>query len=258
MPYDWPSNEDLEKADSGRCAHIAETFSGKSVDIDTKRNYLDSTGKVQTQHAKINEIPINWIAHQYPGKASSESPFISEFVMLHDDVNTRKMILWSEPSSSGSKKGGAAKKAVLVADDIVALRDIIGVYRYHTYPEIQKILTMQIERIGAAFKYLENGPLKSPSYKPMSTTLESQWNAYMKAKYASIITDIETTMKDLTDDLKKTKVKRGWLELLRRGAGKTTSSLCGQESDEAKMNARIDLLLKEYEAVKGKWKNPMP
>lgn len=141
---------------------------------------------------------------------------------------------------------------------VVALRDIIGVYRYHTYPDVQKILTAQVNRIGAAFKYLEEGPLKTPSYTPMATSLESQWNAYMKAKYTSVIADIESSTKTMTEDLKKAKVKRDWLARLRRGAGSTTGPLCGQEKDRAKMNERITLLLKEYEAVKGKWKNPIP
>lgn len=65
-------------------------------------------------------------------------------------------------------------------------------------------------------------------------------------------------MKELSADLEKSKVKRGWLDLVKRGAGSTTGPLCGQEKDKKKLNERIALLLKEYEEVKGKWKNSMP
>ena len=55
----------------------------------------------------------------------------------------------------------------------------------------------------------------------MATSLESQWNAYIKAKYASVIADIESNMKTLSADLEKAKVKRSWLKRLKRGAGST-------------------------------------
>jgi len=100
------------------------------------------------------------------------------------------------------------------------LRDIIGVYRYHSLPEVQDVLTAQINRNGTAFEYLEQGPLKG-GYVPMATSLESQWNAYIKAKYASVIADIESNMKTLSADLEKAKVKRSWLKRLKRGAGST-------------------------------------
>jgi hypothetical protein len=167
------------------------------------------------------------------------------------------------PSKTGSKR--PSKSWTLSSNNegkcnaVVALRDIIGVYRYHLLPEIQEVLTAQIDRIGTAFEYLEQGPLKkSGGYVPMATSLKSQWNAYVKAKYASVIADIDSTMKTLSADLEKAKVKRSWLSRLKRGAGSTRGPLCGQEKDKKKMNDRIELLLKEYEAVKGKWKNPMP
>lgn len=166
------------------------------------------------------------------------------------------------PSKTGSKR--KSKTWTLSTNNegkcnaVIALRDIIGVYRYHSTPEVQKIMNAQVKRIGTAFKYLENGPLGATGYTPMATSLESQWNAYMKAKYAKVIDNIESTMKTLSEDLEKSKVKRGWLDLGRRGAGSTLSPLCGQEKDKTKMNDRIVLLLKEYEDVKGKWKNPMP
>ena len=145
---------------------------------------------------------------------------------------------------------------------VVALRDIIGVYRYHSYSEVQEILTAQVNRIGTALKYLEQGPLKTlkipGGYEPMKPSLESQWDTYMKARYASVISGIESTMKTLTEDLEKAKVKRGWLSRLKRGTGSTVGPLCGQEKDKKKMNDRIALLLKEYKDVKDKWKNPMP
>jgi hypothetical protein len=166
------------------------------------------------------------------------------------------------PSKTGSKR---KSKSWMISTNnegkchaVVALRDIIGVYKYHSYPEVQSILTAQITRIGAAFKYLEDGPLKGTTYQPMKTSLESQWNTYIKAKYASVIADINSTMMSLKVDLEQAKAKRGWPSLLRRGAGKTTGPLCGLEPDKVKMNNRIALLLKEYDAVKGKWKNPMP
>jgi hypothetical protein len=154
---------------------------------------------------------------------------------------------------------------------VVALRDVIGVYRYHTYPEIQTILTAQIDRIGTAFNYLETGPLASKQYPnpngqgtfgytAMATPLQDQWKAYLKEKYASVIEDIEDTMKTHAADLEAAKVKRGWLEYLgKRAVGPAGGPLCGAEPDKTKMNARITMLLKEYEAVKkNKWVNPMP
>jgi hypothetical protein len=166
------------------------------------------------------------------------------------------------PSKTGSKRKSKSWTISMnnegKCNALVALRDIIGVYKYHSYSEIQSTLTAQIDRVGTAFKYLEDGPLKATAYKPMPTSLESQWNAYIKSKYSSVITDIESTMKSLKEDLEQAKVKRDWFSLLKRGAGKTTGPLCGLEPDKTKMNNRIALLVKEYEAVKGKWKNPKP
>lgn len=188
-----------------------------------------------------------------------------------DLVSDDKWTRWTEknqyqavsPSKTGSKR--PSKTWTLSPNNegkcqaVVALRDIIGVYRYRSYPEVQEIMTAQIDRIGTAFKYLEQGPLKKPGgYVPMATSLESQWNTHMKARYASVISEIESTMKTLSADLGKAKVKRSWLSRLKRGTGSSAGPLCGQEKDKQKMNDRINLLIKEYEAVKGKWKNPMP
>jgi hypothetical protein len=151
---------------------------------------------------------------------------------------------------------------------VVGLRDIIAVYTYHADPAIQKILTAQVDRIGAAFEYLENGPLrtatfsdpndplKTTKYTPMKTSLRSQWEEYMKEKYDSRISEIEKLMEKWVQDIERAKVKRSLANAEKRGTGVTRSSMCGEESNKADMNKRIDLVLKAYRN-RGKWTNPM-
>ena len=167
-----------------------------------------------------------------------------------------------------SEKLTASDKNQGLCTAVVALRDIIGVYQYHTTPEIKTILTAQVNRIGAAFEYLETEPLKAITwpnlqdpkkpikYQPMATSLKAQWDKYMKDKYDSVITDIEEVMETWTDKLNKGRVKRALLNAEKRGTGNTRSDLCGEEPNKVNMNKRIDLVLKAY-AGKGTWKNPM-
>lgn len=74
----------------------------------------------------------------------------------------------------------------------------------------------------------------------------------MKAKLNNVIDGIGSTMYVLAKDLDSVQVKkRGWLDYFeKRAAGKTTGPLCGEETVSAKMRARIDMPLKEYNAVK--------
>lgn len=151
---------------------------------------------------------------------------------------------------------------------VITLRDIIAVYEYHTTPEIEKIITAQVDRIGAAFEYLETGPLKATTftyrndpntpitYSPMATSLKAQWEEYMAAKYDKVIEEIEEEMTLWTGKLKSVKVKRALQSAEKRGTGNTRSDLCGEEPNKTDMNKRIDLVLEAY-ANKGTWKNPM-
>jgi hypothetical protein len=151
---------------------------------------------------------------------------------------------------------------------VTSLRDILAVYTYHADPAIQKIMTAQVDRIGAAFEYLENGPLKTATfddltnagkkikYNPMTTSLKSQWEDYMKEKYTSRISEIEKLMETYAKRLEGAKVKRSLINAEKRGTGKTNSDMCGEESNKANMNKRIDLVLKAYKN-RGKWTSPM-
>lgn len=176
----------------------------------------------------------------------------------------------NKKQKTGKKKTKADKNQNL-CEIVVTFRDLIGVYKYHTFPEIEKILAAQIGRIGAALKYLEEGPLKTAKhadksdpndpdktfeYKPMATTLEAQWKEYIKAKYTRVIGDLETVLEDLNTKLTASKIKRSLSVAEKRGGGSVRSDLCGEEADNAAMNKRIDMVLAEYKSVKGKWKAP--
>ena len=129
-------------------------------------------------------------------------------------------------------------------------------------------MTAQIDRIGAAFEYLESGPqmtttfadIKDPSkiikYTPMKTSLKFQWEKYMKERYDSRILEIETLMETWVKDIERAKVKRSLVNADKRGTGITRSNMCGEETNKGDMNKRIDLVLEAYRN-RGKWKNPM-
>jgi hypothetical protein len=204
------------------------------------------------------------------GKKGAKKP-----KMVNEDKMTKYMDNWYwtvTPIKKGNKKSKSEKQTKSdknqgLCNAVVSLRDIIGVYKYHTTPEIGKILTAQINRIGAAFEYLETGPLKAMvfpdpknpqktiTYPPMATSLKAQWDKYMEDKYESVITDIEKIMKTWTAKIDTVKVKRSLLNAEKRGTGSTNSNLCGEEPDKKDMNKRIDLVLEAY-ANKGTWKNP--
>lgn len=164
------------------------------------------------------------------------------------------------------------------------LRDLVGVQQYHMTAEIQKHLTAQINRIGTALEYLEKGPLtkvvytgKEESYTPMPAgSLKKQWDDYIDKKYDKAIktlgdamTEIATrlsakkagaaasgtTIPDRTSSAKNTpgKLKTG---MTKRGAGDPNSKYCSKEPNNAAMGMRIDMVLAEYNAVKGKWTKP--
>jgi hypothetical protein len=174
--------------------------------------------------------------------------------------------------SNGKRKKSSSWKASTknqgLCRAVVGLRDIIAVYTYHADPAIQTILTAQIDRIGAAFEYLETGPLKTATfddpkdptkrvnYTPMKTSLKSQWESYMKGIYTSRISEIEKLMETWVKDLKGAKVKRSMINAEKGGVGSIRSVMCGEESNKSDMNKRIDLVLKTYEN-RGQWTNPM-
>lgn len=157
---------------------------------------------------------------------------------------------------------------------MVAIRDLIGVIQYHANSDIEAILQKQIARIGDALEYLETGPLSEikdfkvdkedptlSGYEAMKAgSLKTQWEAYIKEKYETAITSLntklETYIKDLDDLATKAKVTRSLVKPDKRGTASPNGLLCGQESDKARMKKRIELLKAEYAKNKGKWKSP--
>ena len=77
------------QSDDKRCKHFVKYFEN-DVDIDTVWKVKDAQGKSSDKTVQWRERAIDWVAHQYPGSKKSRSLFSYEFVMLHDDVNTRK------------------------------------------------------------------------------------------------------------------------------------------------------------------------
>ncbi|KAF1963797.1 hypothetical protein CC80DRAFT_13256 [Byssothecium circinans] len=194
-----------------------------------------------------------WLGGQYWTKT----------ITYETDSNGKRRKIESNKLTKSDKNQG-------LCEAVVTLRDIVGVYKYHTYKDIQDILTAQIDRIGTALEYLETGPLKTAqipdpanptgqlAYVPMATgALKAQWDAYIKKKYTRVIADLEKTMDDIVPKLKKAKLaRRGLLGAEKRGTGSTRGPLCGEEPDKTKMNKRIDYVIDAYEK-KGTWKNPV-
>ena len=164
------------------------------------------------------------------------------------------------------------------------LRDLVGVQQYHMTAEIQKRLTAQINRIGTALEYLETGPLKNvvytgkeASYTPMPAgSLKKQWDDYIDKKYDKAIKTLDDAMTEIATKLSakkagaaasgkttsdktssaKTAQGKPKAGMLKRGAGDPNSKYCSKEPNKDAMAKRIDMVLAEYNAVKGKWTKP--
>lgn len=195
-----------------------------------------------------------------------------------------------DPDSKKRSKWTPSDKNQGYCETVVALRDLVGVQKYHATPEIATILTDQIDRITEALKYLEEGPFKDYSkddpnsivnppvqikYVQMKEgTLEAQWKEFIKKKHTKVIKDLDTIMEQLATKLKaakpvnagqststqppakKPKTGTGKTGSVKRGTGEVNGPFCGQESDGAAMKKRIDAVLAEYNKWKGKWTNP--
>ncbi|CAI6331882.1 unnamed protein product [Periconia digitata] len=279
---EWQVFLDFVRGDADRCTHFAKYFQ-EVVRVDVT---LDSGKLIQGK-----ERAIDYLAHQYPGNQKDTlfgQTFVDEFVSLHDGVNGRKMVLWSGGdliassvwnrwnAGKSDKTGKAAAANENLCEAVTAVRDLIGVIRYHTDANVEKILKAQIARIGVALEYLEkkDGPLSKIDYifdpaNPATISkyeamkegsLKSQWDTYIKELHASVVKSLDDKLEKYVNNLeaaaKKSGVKRSLVKPDRRGAGNPNGPLCGQEADKAKMKKRIDLLVAEYNKVKGTWKSP--
>lgn len=73
--------------DKSICAHIQKFYMSK-VSIDTKVSVKDKDGEFKKVAKKTTEDPaIDWVAHQYPDTAFTDSHFGYEFVALGAPVN---------------------------------------------------------------------------------------------------------------------------------------------------------------------------
>ncbi|KAF2635478.1 hypothetical protein P280DRAFT_523023 [Massarina eburnea CBS 473.64] len=296
---EWQALVDFLRIDKDRCKHIAKFFQ-KVVEIDTTLKVKTNDGKgVEIDEAvRGKERALDYVAHQFPGNGAGGfvNKFKYEFVSLHDGVNTRKERLWSmgqankakpkmiadndikkniqngykkpykKPDGTTGYKWTHSDKNQGLCTAVVALREIIAVWGYHATPSVQAIMTTQVNRIGDALKYLEDGPLKNIDfsdpkdstktikYQPMASPLKTQWDDYMKTRYASVKQDLEKTMSDWVPKLQAATAKRSLMTVEKRGTKNNLGPRCAEEPDRAKMKFRINSIDRVYK-TKGAW-NP--
>lgn len=80
----------------------------------------------------------------------------------------------------------------------------------------------------------------------------------MKARYASVISEMESAMKTLSARLGKARVKRNWLSRLKRGTWQQYMAYVRAGERQTKDGRWYRSAHPGNEAVKGEWTNPMP
>lgn len=151
---------------------------------------------------------------------------------------------------------------------IKKFRDIIGVYKYHQFKEIEEIMVAQIKRIGDAFELMETKVLLSTTIpdgkggtraKYVSRDLKTKWEKFMKEAFDHRIQKIEEWMETWAKVIKKMSEGNPSSELgimFRRATNANKpQDMCKVATDQEVLY-RMKLALRAYEN-RGKWKNPI-
>ncbi|KAH8730570.1 hypothetical protein GQ44DRAFT_756449 [Phaeosphaeriaceae sp. PMI808] len=254
-----------------------------------------------TTPTKLNEMPLDFVAHAYPG-GTTLSPYTDEFVILEHEVNSRKEHLWAGNSLSPSLAMAGGKpsmnnkensktmqfniehnkwwddtKSAPGADSkenegrcqgIGKFRTILGVYQYHLDDSVQKYFKAQVERVEKALKVMDEDVLPKqtgmmdtngkprPVYKPLG--LSAKWKTFMKNEFDHRKIKIEEWLKVWAEQLEKIQKGKSVKDLGKMFSKRATqnwTNMCGTAVDDEVIE-RIKIMLKQYEDVKGKWKNP--
>jgi hypothetical protein len=220
---EWQVLLDFIMSDTKRCEHIVDYFN-EDVDINTVWTVKGASGQPGSSvDAEWKERSIDWVAHQYPGAKGTRSPFSYEFVSLHEGVNTRKENVCQVLDC---KNLLATDYGQLWSEGSSRKKKGTGAA---TKPDL--VSDDKWTRWTEKNQYQAISPSKTGSKRPSKTWTLSP-NNEGKCQAAVALRDII-------------------------GVYRYHSYPEVQEVMTAQIN-RIDLLIKEYEAVKGKWKNPMP
>ncbi|KAJ4304608.1 hypothetical protein N0V90_000134 [Kalmusia sp. IMI 367209] len=194
-------------------------------------DYEDADYEVRKFQSKFpDEInkprPLDWIGMQWPGKKSSRSrpptPWEYELVILNKEFNIKKTDIWTAnsraPEPAFEEDGKTLKKIQANSETIEALFDnryykdgaahewpdnrgkckaiyrfvtLMSLVSYHNDPYIQELMRAQVERVGAAFEYLETEVLpKLPPWKDKNQAVHTYKAVGLKDAWIEWIKDV--------------------------------------------------------------------
>lgn len=138
-------------------------------------------------------------------------------------------------------------------------RDVLGIYQYHQDKHVASIMKTQVERIGKAFKTMDEeilpnqlikyGAIFNKKNRPryVSIGLADKWNKFMKAEFDNRISRIEEWMEVWAKVFKDIKDGNGVKDLgtmfNKRAKGQTEKCTIAEDDE---LIGRIKLLLEAY------------
>lgn len=175
---------------------------------------------------------------------------------------------WWDEKKVPKGPGDDAKQNEGRCQGIGKFRTILGVYQYHLEETIADAFKAQVERVEAALKTMEEDVLPKqtsimdsngqprPAYQSLG--LAEKWRQFMKDEFDHRKTKIEEWLKvwaEVLEDVSKGKSVKDLGKMFSKRAKASWTNQCGTAEDD-ELIERIKLMLKQYEEVKGKWKNP--
>ncbi|CAG8971988.1 hypothetical protein HYALB_00003326 [Hymenoscyphus albidus] len=129
--------------------------------------------------------PIDIVGQAWPGKGND---WKSEFVLLDEGVNGVKERMWGDGEIRNDR--GMSSNLDGTTDKsnperlIKAVKDAITAFKYHSDAEINRILVVQVDRVGTWLNTMDSVTWKSQD-------LQGRWKKWMKGRYAKAMTKAE-------------------------------------------------------------------
>ncbi|KAF2824664.1 hypothetical protein CC86DRAFT_353149 [Ophiobolus disseminans] len=229
---------------------------------------------------------IDFVSHQWPGTAggSPPNPFEYEMILLGSDANGKKENVWGDKKVFPEPKLDG-KKMKYVKDNTLTLEalfdnhyyendkqktwddnmgkckavhmfmTLMTLVQYHNDAYIRAVMRAQVQRVGAAFEYLETEVLPKAQVKGYTKRgLKKEWEDWMTKYHKARLDALQAALEDKMKVFEKstgitTKMKRwDYLNIFKRVDTKKPN--CGFEKDNKKMDERVQLLKDAFKKMK--------
>ncbi|KAI8935007.1 hypothetical protein NX059_008673 [Plenodomus lindquistii] len=241
-------------------------------------------------NGQMNPRMIDWISFQWPGTSSGwpPNPWEYELILLNQDANGRKSNIWAENEIFKDPKTEDNTQNIRQTEEnskslellfvnkyyekkvaknwpdrmgtckaIYQFATLMNLVQYHNDALIKEIMRAQVTRIGEAWEYLEKtilaGTTSANNKAFVERGLKKEWIDWMKDRHKVRLEKVMTTLKNKIVIFEGkssfiTKLKRwDYGGVFRRDVEIPN---CGTETDPARMQKRIELLLAAYKDLK--------